>query len=210
MRAMISLTVTLLMAAPLAALASRAGSQSPASEGAVKPTAELTAPTAAQVAAAKRQGKVKVKLQTTKGVIEMELDAKAAPVTVANFLNLVKAGFYHGMPFHRVEPGFVIQAGDPAQVGRPPVGFTIPDEKSPIKHTKGTIAMARTYRAGQMVPNSGSTQFYITLAGTPHLDRLGFTAFGKVISGMSVVEKIAVGDKITKASVVGKAAGKRR
>ncbi len=167
-----------------------------------RPHSTLGPPTAAQVAAAKKQGKVKVKIETTKGAIEVELDGNAAPLTVADFLNLVKAGFYNGIPFHRVEPGFVIQAGDPTAVGRPPVGFTIPDEKSLVKHTKGTIAMARAYRGGLMVPNSGNTQFYITLADTPHLDVIGFTAFGKVVSGMDVVEKIVAGDRIVKASVV--------
>jgi cyclophilin family peptidyl-prolyl cis-trans isomerase len=114
----------------------------------------------------------------------------------------VKQGFYDGMPFHRVEPGFVIQAGDPALVGKPPVGFTIPDEASPIKHVRGVIAMARLYRGGQMVPNSASSQFYITLGDAPHLDKMGFTAFGHVVKGMEVVDKIAVGDKILKARVV--------
>lgn len=153
---------------------------------------------------------MRVELETTKGKIELELDGRAAPIAVANFLNLVKVSFYNGMPFHRVEPGFVIQAGDPALVKRPPVGYTIPDEKSPIKHLRGTIAMARLYRAGQMVPNSASTQFYITLADTPHLDQMGFTAFGKVTGGMQVVDRIAVGDKVTKASVVSKPEPRRR
>ena len=143
-----------------------------------------------------------VKLETGKGVIELELDPAAAPKTVGNFVKLVKEGFYDGMPFHRVEPGFVIQAGDPALVGKPPVGYTIPDEKSPIAHTRGVIAMARVYRGNAMVPNSGSTQFYITLGDAPHLDQAGFTAFGRVTKGMEVVDKIAVGDKISKASVV--------
>ena len=143
-----------------------------------------------------------MKLQTDKGLIQLELDPAAAPETVENFVKLVKEGFYDGMPFHRVEPGFVIQAGDPALVGKPPVGYTIPDEQSPIRHVRGVIAMARTYRGGAMVPNSASTQFYITLGNAPHLDTAGFTAFGRVTEGMEVVDKIAVGDKITKASVV--------
>lgn len=163
---------------------------------------KLTAPTAAQVAAAKKMRKVRVQLSTAKGAIVVELDGTAAPIAVANFLHLVQAGFYNGMPFHRVEPGFVIQAGEPNLVGRPPVGYTIQDETSPIKHTKGTIAMARLYRGGKMVHNSGDTQFYITLADTPHLDALGFTAFGKVVSGMEVALKIAVNDKIVKAEVI--------
>jgi cyclophilin family peptidyl-prolyl cis-trans isomerase len=148
-------------------------------------------------------GPIRVELTTDKGMIELELDPSAAPKTVESFVRLVKEGFYDGMPFHRVEPGFVIQAGDPALVGRPPVGFTIPDEVSPIRHLRGVIAMARLYRGGQMVPNSASTQFYITLGDAPHLDKMGFTAFGRVVKGMEVADKIAVGDKIVKARVVG-------
>jgi peptidyl-prolyl cis-trans isomerase B (cyclophilin B) len=207
MRMILVLAALMLAAAPASAGAPLVNRPRPKRPDSTTAAMELKPPTAAEVAAAKKQGKVKVKIETTKGAIEVELDGKAAPLTVANFLNLVKAGFYNGIPFHRVEPGFVIQAGDPTAVGRPPVGFTIPDEKSPVKHTKGTIAMARTYRGGQMVPNSGSTQFYVTLADTPHLDAIGFTAFGKVVSGMDVVQKIAVGDKIVKAGVVGKRRG---
>jgi peptidyl-prolyl cis-trans isomerase B (cyclophilin B) len=195
------LTIGLTTSSALAAQSSRGRSTTGTPAPRIIP---VSAPTEAQIAAAKQQGKVRVELDTTKGKIELELDGRAAPIAVANFLNLVKAGFYDGMPFHRVEPGFVIQAGDPALVKRPPVGYTIPDEKSPIKHVKGTIAMARLYRGGQLVPNSASTQFYITLADTPHLDRMGFTAFGKVLAGMGVVSKIAVGDKILKALLPGK------
>jgi peptidyl-prolyl cis-trans isomerase B (cyclophilin B) len=163
---------------------------------------ELRAPTAEEVEAAKKAGKVQVLLDTAKGQITLALDGAAAPIAVANFLNLVRTGFYNEMPFHRVEPGFVIQAGDPLLVERSPVGYTIEDEKSPIKHLRGTIAMARVYRAGQMVPNSGSTQFYICLGDAPHLDRMGFTAFGKITEGMKVIDQIRVGDKIVAAKVV--------
>jgi peptidyl-prolyl cis-trans isomerase B (cyclophilin B) len=168
------------------------------------PPTQPAAPTSQQIEAAKKGGKVKVQLDTDRGPIVLELDGAAAPITVANFLNLVKLGLYNGMPFHRVVPGFVIQAGDPRLVGRPEVGYTIPDEKSPLKHIKGAIAMARLYRANQMVPNSASTQFYITLAPQPRLDTLGFTVFGHVVKGMEVVEKIAANDKIKKAEVLKK------
>ena len=161
----------------------------------------LRAPTEKEMAAAKKAGKVMVALDTDRGTITLELDGAAAPAAVANFLNLVKAGFYDGMPFHRVEPGFVIQAGDPALVGRPPAGYTIPDERSPIKHKRGVIAMARLYKGGQMVPNSASTQFYICLGDAPHLDAMGFTAFGKVTKGIEVIDRIQIGDKIKKAAV---------
>ncbi|MFB3880511.1 MAG: peptidylprolyl isomerase [Armatimonadota bacterium] len=162
----------------------------------------LRAPTEREIAAAKKAGKVMVELDTDRGKMTLELDGKAAPAAVANFLNLVKAGFYNGMPFHRVEPGFVIQAGDPALVGRPPVGYTIPDEKSPIKHKRGVIAMARLYKGGQMLPNSASTQFYVCLGDAPHLDAMGFTAFGKVTKGIEVIDQVRVGDKIRKARLL--------
>jgi len=145
---------------------------------------------------------VQVKLETDKGDIVLELDGAAAPLTVANFVNLVKSGFYDGIPFHRVEPNFVIQAGAPEAVAKPPVGYTIPDEGSSLKHDRGIIAMARLSRGGQMISNSASTQFYITLAPAPHLDPLGFTVFGRVTQGLEVIQKIAVGDKIRKASIL--------
>jgi len=166
------------------------------------PPTQLRAPTEKEIEAARKAGKVMVALDTEKGKITLELDGKAAPIAVANFLNLVKAGFYNGMPFHRVEPGFVMQAGDPSLVGRPPVGYTIQDEKSAIKHTRGVIAMARQYRGGRMVPNSASTQFYICLGDAPHLDQLGFTAFGKVAKGIEVIDKIRIGNKIRTAALV--------
>ncbi len=208
MRTMLML-VGVWLAAALTAAESPAQRQSddprPSRAGEAK-SAAPAAPTAQEIAAAKKQGKVQVKLVTSKGDILLQLDGPAAPIAVANFLNLVKSGFYNGMPFHRVEPGFVIQAGDPARVNERPVGYTIRDERSPIRHLRGTIAMARLYRGGQMVPNSASTQFYVTLADTPHLDRMGFTAFGKVVAGMGVVDKIAVGDSIRKAAVIAKPA----
>lgn len=186
-----------------AAPAGDVAEEKPSGEAPSQPAAApLAAPTEEEIARAKQGGKVRVRLTTSKGEIVVELDGPAAPIAVANFLNLVRAGFYDGMPFHRVEPGFVIQAGDPAQAGRPPVGYTIADERSLIKHTKGVIAMARSYLGGRMVPNSASTQFYITLADTPHLDEIGFTAFGRVVEGLAVTEKIAVGDVIRKAAVV--------
>ena len=163
---------------------------------------ELRAPSPDEIAAAQEMGKARVEMETEKGAMVLELDATAAPAAVANFLNLVEAGFYDGMPFHRVEAGFVIQAGDPNLVGRPPVGYTIPDERSPIAHERGVIAMARLYSGGQMLPNSASTQFYICLRPASHLDDMGFTALGRVVEGIDTIDRIAVGDKILKASAV--------
>jgi peptidyl-prolyl cis-trans isomerase B (cyclophilin B) len=168
---------------------------------AAAPAPAYAPPTAAQIAAARKEGPMKVTLTTDKGDIVLQLDGAAAPETTANFENLVKSGFYDGLAFHRVEPGFVIQAGNPVLTGRPPVTYTIPEEKSPLKHIKGALAMALLYRGGQKVPNSASTEFYITLAPTPHLDPLGFTVFGKVVAGMDVVEKIAKDDVIRKATL---------
>jgi peptidylprolyl isomerase len=177
------------------------GSGSAASAADPTPSAPgaLAAPTEAQIAAARKMGKIRVRLTTEKGVIDVELDASTAPIAVANFVNLVKAGFYDGMPFHRVETGFVIQAGDPALGHKPRVAYTIRDEKSPLKHVRGVIAMGRLFRNDEMVPNSASTQFYLMLGDAPHLDQLGFTAFGKVVAGMSVLDKIVRDDKILKA-----------
>lgn len=175
-----------------------------------KAAPRLSAPTKAQIAAAQKQGKIPATLVTTKGTIALELNGTAAPIATANFINLVRAGLYNGMPVHRVEPGFVMQAGDPIQKGLPTAGYSIPDERSPLKHIAGAVAMARTYKGGQMMPNSASTQFYITLGEQPHLDQLGFTVFGKVVSGMNVVQRTEVGDKIIKATIGKVATSKKK
>lgn len=146
--------------------------------------------------------KPQVVLDTEKGEITVELERTAAPLTVANFLDLIEAGFYDGMPFHRVEPGFVIQAGDPKFASDPSVSRSLPDETSPIKHLRGVIAMARLFGPEGMIPSSASTQFYICLGDAPHLDEMGFTAFGKVVKGIEVIDRIAVGDKIRSAKVL--------
>jgi len=193
----------------LAAMLVGCGGEQPTRESQTMPeeeqqspaTTELRAPGPDEIAAVQEIGKVRVEMETEKGAMVLELDGTAAPAAVANFLNLVEEGFYEGMPFHRVEAGFVIQAGDPNLVGRPPVGYTIPDERSPIAHERGVIAMARLYSGGQMLPNSASTQFYICLRPAPHLDEMGFTAFGRIVQGLDTIDRIAVGDKILTASV---------
>jgi peptidyl-prolyl cis-trans isomerase B (cyclophilin B) len=166
----------------------------------VQETAQPSATMAGDAAA--KANAITIQMVTDKGEITLQLDRSAAPKTVDAFVKLVKSGFYDGMPFHRVEPGFVIQAGEGALAGKAPVAETIPDEKSPIKHTRGVIAMARIYKGGQMVPNSASSQFYLCLGDAPHLDQLGFTAFGRVTKGLDVMDKIQLGDKIQKAAVV--------
>ena len=125
------------------------------------------------------------------GVIELELDAVAAPKTVRNFEKLASEGFYDGLIFHRVIPGFMIQGGDPQGTGMGGADEKIFGEfrangfDNPIKHTRGVISMARAYN-----PNSASSQFFIMHADAPHLDGQ-YAAFGKVVSGMEVVDEIA-------------------
>lgn len=125
------------------------------------------------------------------GIIELELYPDAAPKTVANFVKLVNEGFYDGLIFHRVIPGFMIQGGDPQGNGMGGAKEKIVGEfkangfDNPIKHVRGVISMARAYD-----PNSASSQFFIMHANAPHLDGQ-YAAFGKVISGMDVVDEIA-------------------
>ena len=123
--------------------------------------------------------------------IKIELDASAAPLTVANFEKLVREGFYDGLTFHRVIPGFMIQGGDPLGNGMGGADETIKGEfaqngvKNPLRHERGVISMARAYD-----PNSASSQFFIMHADAPHLDG-AYAAFGKVVEGMDAVDEIA-------------------
>ncbi|MCG3210829.1 MAG: hypothetical protein FOGNACKC_04464 [Anaerolineae bacterium] len=131
---------------------------------------------------------------TSKGNIVVSLDAVNAPESVNNFIFLSQQGFYDGLTFHRVEPGFVIQGGDPLGTGQGEPGYTIPGEFT-LKHGEGALAMARL--PDQVNPNrdSSGSQFYITLAPTPFLDG-EYSVFGQVEQGMDVVRSIEVGDKI--------------
>ncbi len=140
-------------------------------------------------------------LTTSKGNIVVSLDANAAPQTVNNFVFLANQGFYDGLTFHRVEPGFVIQGGDPLGTGGGGPGYTVPAEIK-LTHVEGAIAMARTSDQVNPKRESSGSQFYITLAPTPFLDG-AYTAFGKVTQGMDVVKKIAKGDVIQKIVISG-------
>lgn len=125
------------------------------------------------------------------GLIKIELDPAAAPITVANFEKLVSEGFYDGLTFHRVIKGFMIQGGDPAGNGTGGAKNRIKGEfaangiNNPLKHTRGVISMARA-----MDPDSASSQFFIMHEDAPHLDG-AYAAFGKVVEGMDVVDEIA-------------------
>lgn len=139
----------------------------------------------------------KAVVETEKGAITFELLEQKAPITAGNFIELAQKGFYDGLTFHRVEPGFVIQGGCPQGTGMGGSGKTIPLETHPdLKHdAAGTVAMARSQN-----PNSASSQFYITLAATPFLDRQ-YAVFGKVTDGMDVVRQIRVGDHIKSVTI---------
>src|SRR5713101_5426849 len=135
-------------------------------------------------------------LETDRGVIVVELYESVAPKTVANFEKLSKDGFYNNLTFHRVEPGFVVQGGDPQGNGMGGPGYEVPAEISPTeKHLRGTIAMARTGDNVNPERKSSGSQFYICLAPAPFLDGQ-YTSFGAVVAGMDVVDKIKVGDKM--------------
>ena len=140
-------------------------------------------------------------ITTSKGNLVVSLDANAAPQTVNNFVFLANQGFYDGLTFHRVEPGFVIQGGDPLGTGGGGPGYTVPAEIK-LPHVEGAIAMARTSDQVNPKRESSGSQFYITLAPTPFLDG-AYTAFGKVTQGMDVVKKIAKGDVIQKIVISG-------
>ncbi|MBI1991995.1 MAG: peptidylprolyl isomerase, partial [Candidatus Omnitrophica bacterium] len=124
-------------------------------------------------------------IETTKGTIVIELYRNEAPKTVENFVKLAKQGFYNGVIFHRVIPGFMIQTGDPTGTGTGGPGYTFEDEFSPaLRHdSAGVVSMAN---AG---PNTNGSQFFITLAPTPWLDGK-HTIFGRVVEGQAVVELI--------------------
>ena len=125
------------------------------------------------------------------GTITLELDADAAPITVANFLKLAESGFYDGLTFHRIMDGFMIQGGDPDGNGSGGSGETIKGEfqqngvDNPISHVKGVISMARAKN-----PDSASSQFFITVADSTFLDG-DYAAFGHVTEGMEIAEQIA-------------------
>ena len=125
------------------------------------------------------------------GDIKAELYPDVAPATVENFVKLAGSGFYNGLTFHRIIPGFMIQGGDPEGTGMGGPGYSIKGEFStngfpnPLNHTRGVLSMARS-----MKPDSAGSQFFIMHEDAPHLDG-NYAAFGKVIEGIEVVDKVA-------------------
>ena len=127
--------------------------------------------------------------------IRIEFFPEDAPKTVANFVALAKKGFYNGLTFHRVVPGFVAQGGCPKGNGSGGPGYTIPAEFNKNNHVRGSLAMARSQH-----PDSAGSQFYITYGAQPHLDN-NYTVFGKVTSGMEHVDRIRQGDRMTSITI---------
>lgn len=138
-------------------------------------------------------GKI-VRIATTKGEITFELLDGEAPKTVSNFVALAKSGFYDGLTFHRVVPGFVIQGGDPSGNGTGGPGYKFEDEPVTLNYDAGIVAMAN---AG---PDTNGSQFFIVLEDQPTLPK-AYTIFGRVLSGMDAVRKIGVGDRMTSVTV---------
>ena len=147
----------------------------------------------------------KAVIETNKGSITIELFEDNAPITAGNFIDLVERGFYDGLKFHRHEPGFVIQGGDPR--GNGTGGFIDPQtgrerriklEVSPdLEHgSAGAVAMARSQD-----PNSASSQFYITLGPAAFLD-MNYAVFGRVVDGMDAVKQLRAGDVMTSVTLV--------
>ena len=136
---------------------------------------------------------------TSRGPIKIELYPDKAPLTVANFVNLAKRGFYDGLNFHRVIPDFMIQGGCPEGSGRGGPGYRFEDETTNgVRHERGVLSMAN---AG---PNTNGSQFFITHVPTPWLDGK-HTVFGKVVEGLDVVDAVRQGDLITKVTIEGDA-----
>ena len=127
------------------------------------------------------------------GSLRFELYPDIAPISVENFVKLAKDGFYDGLTFHRIVPGFVIQGGDPPGPGMGGPGWHIPGEfasngiRNDLKHTRGVLSWARS-----MDPNSAGSQFFIMVDDAPHLDG-DYAAFGKVTEGMDLVDAIVKG-----------------
>ncbi len=125
------------------------------------------------------------------GTIKLELYPDVAPISVANFVSLAESGFYNGLIFHRVIPGFMIQGGDPKGTGMGGPGYCIKGEfkingvPNTLKHTRGVLSMARSG-----MPNSAGSQFFLMHQNAPHLDGQ-YAAFGKVIEGIETVDAIA-------------------
>ena len=133
---------------------------------------------------------------TSKGTIEITLWADKAPLSVSNFVYLANKGFYNNLTFHRVEPRFVVQGGDPDGNGTGDPGYSFKDETVQGEYVEGTVAMANSG------PDTNGSQFFINLEDNSSKLTKAYNLFGQVTSGMDVVQKLAVGDKMTSVKIV--------
>ena len=138
-------------------------------------------------------------IHTSKGKITCELYPERTPLSVTNFIQLAKAGFYNGLMFHRVVPNFVVQGGDPEGTGQGGPGYTVSAEIG-LPHYEGALAWARLGDQVNPEKRSSGSQFYITLEKVPFLDG-EYTVFGQTISGLDVTKKLAQGDKIERVEI---------
>lgn len=136
-----------------------------------------------------------VTIKTVHGNIKFKFYDKDAPNTSKRIRELVKQGFYNGLIFHRVVPGFVIQGGDPTGTGTSGSGKKLKAEFNERKHVLGTVAMARAQS-----PDSADSQFYISMGAHPHLDR-NYTVFAQVVEGHDIIKKVRQGDKMISVTV---------
>ncbi|MGH7447010.1 MAG: peptidylprolyl isomerase, partial [Longimicrobiales bacterium] len=137
----------------------------------------------------------RVVIGTTHGDIVLELASADAPLTVHNFMSLIEDGYFDGTRWHRVVPNFVIQDGDRRGDGSGGPGYAIRDEINPLRYERGTLGMALSG------PDTGGSQFFITHSPQPHLDG-GYTVFGRVDSGMDVVDRVVQDDPLVSMRVV--------
>ena len=128
-------------------------------------------------------------METRHGVVRLRLACPEAPLTCLSFIQLANHGFYDGLTFHRVDPDFVVQGGDPRGDGWGGPGYTIRDEAGPVRFSDGVLGMALSG------PDTAGSQFFITLSPQAHLNGV-FTAFGVVVEGRSVLDEIVRGDRI--------------
>jgi cyclophilin family peptidyl-prolyl cis-trans isomerase len=133
-------------------------------------------------------------VQLDKGTIEIELAITDAPLTSANFMDLARKGFFNGIAIHRVVPDFVVQDGDPRGDGEGGPGYTIRDELNQLPYLRGTVGMALDWK------DTGGSQFFITHSPQPHLDAR-YTAFGRVVNGIELVDRIQPGDVIRRVQI---------
>jgi cyclophilin family peptidyl-prolyl cis-trans isomerase len=147
-----------------------------------------------RLAAAIQRQRPVIVLETTHGRIRMEVDAAGAPVHAVNLLLCAAGGVYDGTPWHRVVPAFVIQGGDPRGDGSGDAGYSLPDEITPTPFERGLLGMPKSTK------DTGGCQLFLMHVAAPHLDG-NYTAYGRAVSGLEVIDRLRIGDRILKATV---------